>query len=378
MSRPARIAIVHDYLLQIGGAERVLEALHTLWPAAPIFTTFYDRKKLAARGFGISPETVRHLMPDWLPRRRLLAKACTFVYPYVWRSLDLSRFDLVISSSSFAAHQIAVGPDAKHVCYCHSPPHFLYGLHTELDHDRIRRVMPFLRPEYDHLRRLDQEAAARVTQFVANSEVVRGRIFRAYARQSRVIHPPVNTDAFTPARAPLDRTYFLSYGRLVPSKRVEIAIQAANIARVALVVAGTGPDAPRLRKLAGATVTFAGWQRPSDLSRLVAGARAVLFPPEEDFGIVPVEAMAAGTPVLAYRHGGALETVVEGATGEFFAPQTGAALAELLVHFDDQRYDARACRDRAALFDTAVFVTRMRRLASAVLDGTIASEAMFG
>ena len=289
-----------------------------------------------------------------------------------------ATFDLVISSSSFAAHHVRIGPEAKHICYCHSPPHFLYGQQTEIDHERLRRAMPFLGPAYRRLLRLDQEAATRVTQFVANSEEVQQRIRRAYDRHSFVIYPPVDTSAFACDREPAERAHFLTYGRLVASKRFDLAIQAANIARVALVVAGSGPEAGHLRRLAGPTVRFTGWQSLSSLRELVAGARAVVFPPDEDFGIVPVEAMAAGTPVIAFGHGGALETVIEGVTGEFFAPQTGVALAEVLLRFDYRRYDAAACRAQAARFDTQVFMKNFRDLADQVLDGTIASGAVMG
>ncbi len=378
MNRPARVAIVHDYLLQVGGAERVLEELHRMWPSAPVFTTFYDRRTMAAHSLGVPASAIRTLMPSRLPHRGRPAKAWTFVYPFIWRRLDLRGFDLVISSSSFAAHHVRVAAEAKHICYCHSPARFMYGLQTEIDHRRLRRVLPILGPAYSVLLRLDQEAATRVSQYVANSEEVAGRILRAYSRRSIVVYPPVDTDAFADVSPSPDRAYFLAYGRLVASKRVDVIVQAANMARADLVVAGSGPETGRLKSLAGPNVRLTGWQSPAGLRDLMAGARAVLFAADEDFGIVPVEAMAAGIPVIAFGHGGARESVVEGSTGEFFTPQTAGALAETLLGFDHRKYDPSACRARAAYFDAAVFRSRFQQVADRVLDGTIASAPVFG
>lgn len=362
-----RVAIVHDYLLQYGGAEKVLEALHTLFPRAPLYTTFFDEPSLRAFGFSVPAHLIRPMLPSWLPHRRGSAKLWTPVYPILWRRLDLRRYDLVISSSSFAAHQVQVAGHAVHICYCHTPPRFLYDLPTEMNHQALRRRLPLLPLLYAWLRHLDQQAAAQVTHFVANSHEVQRRIARIYDRKSVVIHPPVDTVAFEARRSREDGQYFLCYGRLVASKRLDLAVAAANWRKLPLVVAGSGPEEDRLRSLAGPTVRVVG--RPDDrkLGDLLASCTAVVFPSAEDFGMVPVEAMAAGKPVIALAEGGALETVVAGVTGEFFSPADVDALADALQGFTPARYHAAACREQARRFDRAVFIERMQALVDEIL-----------
>lgn len=355
------LALVHDYLTEYGGAERVLEAFAALWPDAPIYTAVYDRERMRCLGFSLPPGRIRTLVPAGLPYRGQARKLWTPLFPALWARLDLRGFRTVVSSSSFAAHQIRVAAGAHHICYSHSPPRFLYGLTTELDHRALHRLPPF-RVLYGALRRADRRAASRVHTFVANSEEVRRRIRRVYGRESTVIYPPVDTASFAVVPASAERSYFLSYGRLVGSKRVDIAVEAANRACVPLVVAGTGPEEGRLRALAGPSVRFAGYVDAPERLRLLQGCLAVVFAAEEDFGMVPVEAMAAGRPVLAYEAGGALESVIAGETGEFFRPQSAAALAACLQAFDASRYEPARSRARAASFDRAVFEARLRGL----------------
>lgn len=372
----ARVAIVHDYLTQYGGAERVLEELCTLWPHADLYTTFYDHERMARLGFRV-PRRPRPLLPPWLPHHGGWAKPWTPVYPLVWRAFDARRYEVVISSTSFAAHQVRVAPGAIHVSYCHSPPRFLHGLTTELDHERIHRLFPLARPLYAAMRKLDQTAAARVTQYVANSGEVRARIERIYGRPAEVVYPPVDTARFA-AAVPRPGEYFLTWGRLVGSKRVDLLIRATALARVPLVIAGSGPEEPRLRALAGPQASFLGRVSDSRRLALLERCRAVLFAAEEDFGMVPVEAMAAGKPVIAYGVGGALETVVAGETGEFFYRQTPEALAELLARWGGARYDPARCRARAAAFDVAVFRRRMREVVENCRDAAIARRPSIG
>jgi glycosyltransferase involved in cell wall biosynthesis len=346
--------------MQYGGAEKVVEALHALFPRAPVYTTFFDQSRMHRLGFAVPAHLIRPMLPHGLLHQGRAAKIWTPLYPLLWRRLNLWRYDLVISSSSFAAHQVQVAPHAFHVCYCHTPPRFLYDLPTELDHQTLRRRVPLLPMLYTWLRRLDQEAATRVTHFIANSREVQRRIARLYDRKSVVIYPPVDTTAFQTLGASQGGDYFLCFGRLVASKRLDIAIAAANRTRLPLVVAGSGLEERRLRLLAGPTVRVS--ERPSDdhLAALIAGCRAVIFPSVEDFGMVPVEAMAAGKPVIALAAGGALETVVPGVTGEFFSPLSVDALAAVLQRFDPVRYRAEACREQARRFDRAVFMANMQ------------------
>jgi glycosyltransferase involved in cell wall biosynthesis len=363
----SRVAIVHDYLLQYGGAEKVLEALHTLFPRAPLYTTFFAEPYMRRLGFRVPGDLVRPMLGAWLPHQRRLAKLWTPVYPVLWRRLDLRRYDLVISSSSFAAHQVQVARHAAHICYCHTPPRFLYDLPTELDHQALRRRLPVLPVIYRWLRHMDQQAATQVTYFVANSREVQRRIARIYDRKSVVIHPPVDTTAFQALQSQ-EGQYFLCYGRLVASKRLDLAIAAANRYALPLVVAGSGPEERRLRDLAGPTVQVLGRPGEHELTALLAACKAVIFPSAEDFGMVPVEAMAAGKPVIALAAGGALETVVAGVTGEFFTPSSVEALAAVLLRFEPPRYSAAACRAQARQFDRTVFMERM----SAFIDKILA------
>ncbi|MGH2344516.1 MAG: glycosyltransferase, partial [Chloroflexota bacterium] len=361
-----------DYLTQYGGAELVLKELCGMWPEADLFTTFHDPARMRCLGFQV-PNRIRPLLPGGLPHHGRAAKLWTFVYPLAWRRLNLDKYDLVISSTSFAAHHARVAAGVPHISYCHSPPRFLYGLTTELNHARMRRRFPLLGLAYGALRGLDRRAARRVTVYVANSREVAARIADIYGRTAEVIYPPVDLARFASA-TPWRGEYFLTWGRLVASKRVDLLVRAAALANVPLVVAGAGPEEQRLRRLAGSTVRFVG--RVSDQARLelIEGCRAVLFAAEEDFGLVPVEAMAAGKPVIAYGAAGALETVVSGITGEFFRPATAEALVPLLAGWEDNRYRVECCRERAARFDAALFRARIRALAENCLAATIASR----
>lgn len=355
------MALVHDYLTQYGGAETVLQAMHELWPHAPVFTTFYDADIMARSGLQIPPAQVHPLLPRWVPHGRHTGKLWTPLYPMRFDHLDLRGFQTVLSSSSFSAHHVRVAPGTRHICYCHSPPRFLYGLGGGIDHARLRRSVPYLDSLYNRLRDLDQAAARRVDAFIANSHEVQGRIRRIYGRDATVIYPPVDTAAFGRARTGIEGEYFLTYGRLVASKRMDLIVRGATIAHARLVVAGTGPEERRLRAAAGPSVTFTGYPDRRALVHLLERCSALVFAAEEDFGIVPVEAMAAGKPVIAYGKGGALETVQAGLTGEFFTPQTVDALVAALRAFDPKRYDPACCRARAALFDRGTFAARMRR-----------------
>ncbi len=348
-----RVALVHDYLNQYGGAERVLEELHALWPQAPIFTSIYDRERMPAayRDWPIRttfmrrlPGILRHHQP-YLP-----------VYPLAFSRLDLRGYDLVVSSSSAFAKNVHPAPGALHVCYCHSPMRFAWNYDDYARRERLGAVAgAALRPILRAVRLWDTRGTGRVDHLVANSRVVAARIRRFYGREATVIHPPVRTDIAPAAGAPDD--FYLVLTRLVPYKRLDVVVEAFNRLGRPLRIAGAGRDRAALERLAGPNVTFLGAVSDAEKARLYARCRATIFPAEDDFGIAQVEAQAAGRPVLAYRAGGALETVVEGVTGLFFEEQTPAAVAAAVERLEAgyATFDPATIVAHARSFDAAVF-----------------------
>ncbi len=352
---PMRVALVHDYLNQYGGAERVLEALHTLFPAAPVFTSVYDPDVMprAYRTWDIRTSWMQRL-PAW----RRLFRAYVPFYPSAFESFDLSAYDLVISSSSAFAKGVIPRPGAIHVCYCHTPMRFAWRTSEYVAREAFgaaRRAA--LMPLMTLLRMWDVVSTQRVDAFIANSRAVAQRIARYYGRDATVIAPPVDLPAF---RAQPPGAYFLAGGRLIPYKRLDLAVKACTRLGLPLKVFGDGRDRPRLQAMAGPTVEFLGYVAEGRRRELFAGCRAYLFPGEEDFGITPLEAMAAGRPVIAYAAGGALDTVIEGGTGRFFTEQTVEALAAAIAASCTDRYDAGAIRRHAERFGSEVFLARLR------------------
>lgn len=359
---PVRIALVHDYLNQYGGAERVLEALHALYPQAPVYTSLFDRRVMPAlfRTWDIRPSFLQRL-----PTRLGVARLYFALYPRAFASFDLRGYDLVLSSSSAYAKGIFPAPGACHICYCHNPARFLWNTAAYLEQERIGRLgSRLLEPVLARLRRWDLASNERVHAFIANSQTVAGRIARFYQRESTVIHPPVAVSSFPLARERGE--YFLTGGRLVPHKRFDLAVAACTRLGLPLIVFGRGRALPQLQALAGPTVRFAGPVSEEELRRLYCGCRALLFPSEEDFGISPLEAMACGRPVIAYAAGGALETILPGRTGLFFSPQETGALAEALSSFGDGDFDPAEIRRHAEQFDVAIFQERISALVSDV------------
>jgi glycosyltransferase involved in cell wall biosynthesis len=358
-----RVALIHDYLNQYGGAERVLEALHDLFPAAPIYTSIYDPGAMpsACRTWDIRPSWMQRL-PAW----RRLFRAYVLLYPLAFESFDLSAYDLLISSSSAFAKGVIPRPDATHICYCHTPMRFAWRTSDYLAREGFgatRRAT--LAPALALLRMWDVASAQRVDAFVANSRAVAQRIWRYYRREAVVIPPPVDLPPFceTPPGA-----YFLAGGRLIPYKRLDLAVQACTRLRLPLKIFGDGRDRARLQAMAGPTITFLGRVSEAERRALFAGCRAFIFTGEEDFGIAPLEAMAAGRPVIAYAKGGALETVIEGVTGHFFNEQTVEALMEAIAATLTECYDARAIRRHAEQFGRETFLARMRLLLEEIAE----------
>ncbi len=292
-----------------------------------------------------------------IPGANRYFRALAPLYPGAFERFDLRDFDTIVSSTTSWAKGVRVPQNAVHVCYANTVSRFAFAAD--------RYVPRFARPFAGRLIAWDQAAARRPTHFVANSANVARRIRTYYGRESDVLHCPVDLDRFTPGAGRGD--YFVLASRLLPYKRIELAIAAASLANVPLLVAGTGPAEDRLRRLArGTTTTMLGFISDARLNALLGDARAAIVPGEEDFGLVPLEAAAAGRPAIAYRAGGALETIVEGETGAFFDAPDAHSLAAVLRDFDSSRFDARRLREHAEAFSPARFVERLRAIVERV------------
>ncbi len=364
----ARLAITTDWLNSFGGAERVLHELHGVWPDAPIYTSVYDPARLPAecRAWDVRPSFLQRL--PWLRRRH---RALLPLMPYAFESFDLSGYDVVLTTAHACAKGVLTPPATRTICYCHTPPRYLWDQYHELTRGvRGRAAVAALATR---LRAWDRAAADRIDLFVANSNGVAARVRRYYRREPLVVHPPVDGGRFVPDGRPPD-DYLLVVARLVPNKRVDLAVRAATRLGRRLRVVGDGPERRRLEAMAGPTVEFLGIRPDAELVALYARARAFLFPGLDDFGIAPVEAQAAGRPVVAYGRGGALETVRPGETGLFFDELTVDALAECIEAVDRVAWDPEVCRRNAERFDAAVFRRRMREL----VDRVWCSDARVG
>lgn len=350
-----KLALVHDYLKQDGGAEKVLSVLQELWPEAPTYALFFDPERLPQ----FKGKDVR---TSFLQRAPLIQSKFQWYLPLMptaTEHYDLKAFDVVVSSTSAFAKGVITQPGTVHVCYCHTPTRFLWtDTLSYVEELRIPRfVKNMLPPVLSLLRLWDKHAADRVDAFIANSKTVQERIKKYYNRDSVVIHPPVDTHRFAVSDAP--KGYFLAGGRLVAYKRFDLIVEACNRTGIKLKIFGTGPVMGELQKMAKGNVEFLGRVSDADLPALYAGAKAFIHPQEEDFGITAVESMAAGRPVIAYKKGGAVETVIEGVTGELFEEQSWEELADHLIRFDEAAYDPAAIRAHAEQFGTERFKKQM-------------------
>ena len=354
-----KVAIVHEFLIQSGGAEQVLDVLCQLYPDADIYTLVYDGNRFGNR---FPANRVRTSIIQRLPFGQRLYQAYLPAMPGAIERFDLSEYDLVISSSSSFAKGVITGPATVHICYCHTPTRYLWG-ETDSYIASLRYPVFIKRLAlryFPYLRMWDQLAAARPDIFIANSCEVAGRIQKYYRRTAEVVYPPVRVEEFSLQVAP--GSYFLTGGRLVGYKRFDIVVAACTRLRLPLVVFGEGPDESRLRNMAGSTVTFVGHVSRAKLLTLYASAQAFIHPQIEDFGITVVEAMAAGVPVIAYAKGGALETVVAGKTGLFFADQDWESLASILIRFSPTAFRPELIREHARQFDTQRFVENFQTI----------------
>jgi glycosyltransferase involved in cell wall biosynthesis len=355
----ARVALIHDFLLDLRGAERVFAAICDVWPEADVFTAVYDEAGTEGRFAD------RNVHTSFLQRLHLTAgtfRPLLPLYPHAVESFDLRGYDTVISSSSAWAHGVLVDPGAVHVSYCHNPFRYAWSEREATLRARSPLVRPALRVLLSRWRQWDWIAAQRVDRYVANSRMTAERVRRYLGRDSTVVHPPVEIDRFAPRAV---GEHYVVLAELMAHKRLDIAIEAFSRLGLPLVVIGDGPDGRRLRRLAGRTVTFTGRLSDAGVAALLASARALVVTAVEEFGIAAVEALAAGRPVIALGEGGVLESVEPGVTGAFYERNDPAALAETVLAFDALAVDPAACRGAAEHFSVPRF---QRRLAAVVAD----------
>jgi glycosyltransferase involved in cell wall biosynthesis len=344
-----KVAIVHDWLNQSGGGERVLAELHQLFPAAPIYTSVFRPSGAPAEA---SEWDVRPSFLQRIPIARRKHQPFLPLMPLAFESFDLSEFDLVISTSSACAKGVITQPGTLHICYCFTPCRYIWDLYHEYTaHLRLRFLIA---PVAHWLRVWDRVSSDRVDHFVGISHAVAGRIRRHYRRDAEVIYPPVDLDRVRPNGRPAE-DFYLVVSRLVPYKRIDLAVQAATKLGRRLLVVGDGSERKRLERMAGPTVEFLGRRGDDEVADLLARCRGFLFPGLEDFGIAAVEAQAAGRPVLAFDSGGAAEIVQDGSTGILFGEQTVEAVAESMLRLERMNIDPNACRNNAERFETGRF-----------------------
>jgi glycosyltransferase involved in cell wall biosynthesis len=359
-----RVAIIHYWLVGMRGGEKVLEVLGRMYPEADIFTHVVVPEILTE---DLRKHRIKTSFIAKLPRAPRMYKSYLPLMPLALEQLDLSGYDLIISSESGPSKGIIPPEGAVHVCYCHSPMRYIWNMYHEYRRG-AGRVARFAMPLLTHYLRLwDASSAARVDRFIANSGTVAARIRRYYRRDADVVFPPVDVDAFAPVGPEEVGDYYLMVGELVRYKRPDIAVRAFNATKRRLVVIGGGEMLAELRALAGPTVEILGAQPFAQLRHHYARARGLIFPGEEDFGIVPVEAMASGRPVVAYGRGGATETVVDGVTGVFFDTQSEAALIDAIARLERLPLDPAAIVAHARRFNGARFERQMREAIDAAI-----------
>ncbi|MFN0159543.1 MAG: glycosyltransferase [Bacteroidota bacterium] len=356
MFPPKHIAIVHEWFTSMRGGEKCVEALCEIFPQAKLFTLLHvpgsvsptiERMPITTsfiQHLPFAPSRYRHYLP---------------LFPTAIQRFDLREFDLVISSHHCVAKGVRVHPEALHICYCHTPMRYIWDHYNEYFSSGRAGIFTRMGMQsvVGYLRKWDVKTASNPKFFIANSENVRQRIQRIYHRNADVIYPPVETSRFHPS--PTNDGFLLVVSALVPYKRIDLAIEACKQTGRRLVIVGDGPEAERLKTFAGQQTEFLGWVSDEDIAKLYARCTAVLFPGEEDFGIVPLEAMASGKPVIAYGKGGALETVTD-ATGIFFQNQNVDSLVDAIKRMESMRFDPQLLHDRAAKFDREVYKKNMK------------------
>lgn len=365
-----KVAIVHDWITNRGGAERVVLAFHEAFPEAPIFTSVYTPENIDwFDGLDVRTTYLQEL-PGPLKK---LHKFFPMLRVRAFQKLDLSDYDIILSSSSAESKQVRkTRPDQIHVCYCHTPIRYYWSHYDEYKKNPgfgklnrlVRLAMPLFVPP---LKKADFKAAQEIDLFIANSSEIKARIEKYYKKPAIVINPPVETKRFTPAPLSERGNYYMAYSRQIPYKRIDLAISAANELKLPLKVFGNGSEHQKLVNMAGPTVEFYP-DDPTSVTEAFNHAKGYIFPAMEDFGIVQVEALAAGAPVISYGKGGTLDIVKDGETGVFFKEQTTAEVVKAIKKAETIKFNPKLLNMRARRFDTGLFVNKIKKVVSDCYD----------
>jgi len=350
-----KVAIVADWLTNFAGAEKVILTLHHHFPDAPIYTTIYNSKKMP----GFEEADIRTSFLQHWPFAKKKHQLFLKWMPLAVESFDLSEYDIVISSSHSCAKGIITKPETLHICYCHTPMRYAWDdCHNYIRNSNlpwlVKKMVPFMMQK---IRLWDRLAADRVDHFIANSSFVAERIQKYYGRESEVINPPVDTENFHISEKPEE--YFLAVGRLIPYKKFDLLVETFNQLGLPLKIVGTGPEEKKLRQIAKENIELLGHISNEELRKTYANCKAFLFPQIEDFGIVPIEAMASGRPVIALKKGGALDSIQEGVTGIFFEEQTPESLTEAIKKLEKTTFDPQKIRQHAQEFNSQRFLEKL-------------------
>lgn len=353
-----KVAIVHDWLIGMGGAEKVVIELHKLFPDAPIYTSVVNYEKLDPL---FKEMDIRTTFIQKLPLSKKKYNRYLPLFPLAFEAIDLREFDLIISSTaSVGVKGVLRDSSSIHICYCHTPPRYAWDFYHEyLSYaGKIqKKVIPLL---MHYLRQYDQSSSGRVDYFIANSSIVKERIKKIYRREAEVIFPPVDIERFQLSNERDE--YYLVVSRLVPYKKVDLVVQACNKLNKKLIVIGDGEESQRLKRLAGPTVEFLGYQLDEIVEEYMKKCKAFLFPGYEDFGIAPVEAQACGKPVIAFNKGGARDTVLHDKTGILFEEQTVDSLVNALIKFENTNFISEDIRSHAEQFSVSNFRENIKKI----------------
>jgi glycosyltransferase involved in cell wall biosynthesis len=359
-----KVAIVHDFLVQMGGAEKVVEVLHDMFPDAPIYTSIYDPEAMPIyyRTWDIRTSFLQKL---WMKKHS--HRLALLLYPSAFESFDLSDYDIVISSSSAFAKGVITQPNTAHICYTYTPMRYAWTTRSYMTRERISKPLRFLlSPGIHYLRSWDAMASDRVDKYIGISTAVAKRISKFYRRDCDIVFPPVETDAYS--ISPVVEDYYIIVSRFVPYKRIDLAVEAFTKLGIPLKIVGTGRQMKDLKAKAGPNVEFLGRVDDVELPGLMARAKGYVMPGEEDFGLAPVEANACGRPVIAFAAGGALDTQIDGVTGVLFTDQTVDGLCHAIRRFETIDFDPQFIQDHSRNFQTSVFRERMFEIIQSVYE----------